>query len=126
MSGQKGQTRRMDEAIAALLTERTQADAARKIGVSRRTLMNWLKHESFRRRYEAAQRELLESTINGLRSAGGEAVEALRDVVNDAEAGATARVSGSRAILENLLRAVEFQDIERRISELEKTLGENK
>lgn len=126
MSGQKGQTRRMDEAIAALLTERTQADAARKIGVSRRTLMNWLKHEGFRRRYEAAQRELLESTINGLRSAGGEAVEALRNVVTDAEAGAAARVSGSRAILETLLRAVEFQDIQQRIAALEKMLEGDK
>jgi hypothetical protein len=116
----------MDEAIAALLVCRTQADAARKIGVSRRTLLHWMKHEGFRRRYEAAQRELLESTINGLRSIGGDAVVALRDVVTDAASGAPARVSGSRAILENLLRACELQDVARRISELEKTLGESK
>ena len=126
MSGQKGQTRRMDEAIAALLVCRTQADAARKIGVSRRTLLNWLKHAEFRRRYEAAQRELLESTINGLRSIGGDAVVALRDVVNDAASGASARVSGSRAILETLLRAVEFQDIQQRIEALEKALEGDK
>lgn len=116
----------MDVAIASLLGGRNIAAAAAQCGVSKRTLQRWLKHESFRRNYDDAKRELLEGTINKLRSVGGEAVDALREVVTDGEAAAAARVSGSRAILETLIKAVEVQELEKRIGELEKTLEDSK
>ena len=126
MTVQHGKERLMDSAIASLLAGRNIAAAAAACGVSKRTLQRWLKHDEFRKQYDAAKRELLEGTINKLRSVGGEAVEALREVVTDGEAAAGARVSGSRAILETLIKAVEIQELEKRVGELEKTLEDSK
>jgi len=46
----------------------------------------------------------------------------LRDVMNDTESPASARVSAARAILEIAVKAVELEDLEARIEELERLL----
>jgi hypothetical protein len=51
--------RLMDQAVTALLTERTVAAAARKLGVARSTLCHWLELPEFQARYRAAARTIL-------------------------------------------------------------------
>jgi hypothetical protein len=116
---QKGQTRKMDAAIAALLTSPTIADAAKQCGVSRRTMQHWIKRESFRKQYAAAKRELLDSTINRLRTIGNEAATALQRVIADKETPASTTVSASRAVIEILLKNHEIEVLEARIEKLE-------
>ena len=120
--GGKNKCRKKEEAIAALLRGQTIQDAAQDCGIGYRTLKTWLASEWFQTEYQAAKRQLLDSTINQLRAVGGEGVAALRDVVVNAESPATARVSAARAILEVLLKAVEIQDISVRLEKLEAAL----
>ncbi|MGO8683507.1 MAG: hypothetical protein ACLQUT_02845 [Thermoleophilia bacterium] len=47
------------QAIAALLTAPTIADAARAAGVSEPTLWHWMQEPDFRREYQAAQQQAL-------------------------------------------------------------------
>ena len=51
---QTGQTRKQEQAIAALLTETTIEAAATVCGVSLRTLKRWLADDGFQREYRAA------------------------------------------------------------------------
>jgi hypothetical protein len=76
--------------------------------------------------YSAAKNAALEATINLLRSCGPVGVEALRAVAGNTASPAAARVSAGRGILEVLLRAVEIQDFGARLTELEKSIVEDK
>jgi hypothetical protein len=56
-------TRKMEQAVAALLSESTIAKAAAKAGVSERTLRTWKKRPDFQAAYRAAQRDIYEESI---------------------------------------------------------------
>jgi len=102
------------------------AVAAEEIGIARRTLVTWMTEEWFRSQYDAAKQELLEATINMLRTAGEKGVNTLIAVADNKKAPPTARVSAGRALLEVLLRAVETQDLAARMERLEAAMKEEK
>ena len=52
-------TRKKEEAIAALLTQRNVEEAARPAGVGTQTLLRWLKVPEFVKEYRAARRRRL-------------------------------------------------------------------
>lgn len=54
-----------------------------------------------------------------LQQASSLAVKALRDIIQDAQASTSARVTAARTVLEIGFKAVEIEDLERRVAELE-------
>jgi len=112
-------SRKKDIAIVALVTEPTIADAAKKAGISHATLHKWLQIKDFKDAYREARREAVSAAISRLQRTATEAVDALRDVMSDPENPASARVSAARAILEIAVKAVELEDLEARIEDLE-------
>lgn len=114
-----GKRRKAEEAVAALMAGRNIRQAAQECGIGYRTLKTWLASEWFQTEYQAAKKQLLDSTINQLRAIGGEGVAGLHEVVVNVASPAAARVSAARAILEVLLKAVETQDITERLERLE-------
>ncbi len=116
-------SRSQEKAIAGLLTQPTIKEAAKSAGIGNRTLIGWLKNEpSFIASYRQARREVVRAAIAGIQGAMHEAVEALRDVLNDSDAPASARVSAARVILDSGLRGAELEDLETRIEALEKEI----
>ena len=87
-----GKRRKTEEAITALMVGRTIRQAAHDCGIGYRTLKTWLASEWFQTEYQAAKKELLESTINRLRAIGGEGVAGLHDVVVNIASPPSARV----------------------------------
>lgn len=121
MKIQQGKSRKKGLAIAALLSSATIADAATQVGVSERTLVKWLSEEEFVTAYRQAQGRLLEQSINSLRQAALVFTTTLRDVAADTDAPPGSRAQAARSGLEVLLRAVTLEDLERRLSELERS-----
>ena len=117
---------RKEQAIAALLHGRTVKEAAASIGMSYGSLTSWLSSEWFTKEYDAAKLQLLDSTINQLRTAGGEGVATLRDVAGNQNNPAAARATAGRALVELLLRAIETQDLAARLERLEDAMSANK
>ena len=115
-------SRKKDAAILALVTEPTIADAAKKAGISHATLHRWLQIKDFKDAYREAKREAVSAAIARLQRTATEAVDALRDVMNDTESPASARVSAARSILEIAIKAVELEDFERRLEALERMI----
>lgn len=115
-------SRKKDAAIVALVTEPTIADAAKKAGISHATLHRWLQIKDFKDAYREAKREAVSAAIARLQRTATEAVDALRDVMNDTESPASARVSAARSILEIAIKAVELEDFERRLEALERMI----
>jgi hypothetical protein len=119
-----GKSRFRERAIEGLLSGYSIKRAAEGAGICERTLQRWLAEPGFSSEYAAAKSQLLDGTINRLRSSGIIGVEALRRVAIDKQAPAAATVSAGRAILEVLLRATEIQDFAAKLSELERLVAE--
>jgi hypothetical protein len=118
-------SRKVETAIAALLSHGTLGQASVASSISESTLRRWLKEPYFQAAYSQAKRQLLEGTVNRLRSIGDAAVDGLSEVVKDKSSPAGARVSAGRAILEIMLKAVEVQDLTDRLDKLEEAMGKD-
>jgi hypothetical protein len=108
-----------ERVIVALLSARTIKDAAVQSGVAERSIQRWLKESEFQEEYRNAKSELLEGSINQLRTAGFDAAQRLHKIILDPAAPATAVVAASTRLLDLLLKSVEIQDLVQRLDRLE-------
>jgi hypothetical protein len=113
-------------AINALLSASSLREAAKEAGIAEATLHRWLKDEAFQTAYRAAKREVVNHAICRLQRSSGQAVKTLEDVMKDGGSPATSRVSAAKIILEMALKGVEVEDLEKRITDLEKFVREKK
>jgi hypothetical protein len=111
--------RKQEEAIAALLSQRNIEDAARVAGVGTRTLLRWLKLPEFQATYREARRAAFGQSIARLQQASSAAVSTLLKVMVDANSPASSRVRAADCVLGHATKAIEIEDIEARVSELE-------
>jgi hypothetical protein len=111
--------RKQEEAIAALLTQRTVEEAARSVDIAASTLLRWLKDPDFEKAYREARRAAFRQSVARLQQASSTAVTALLKVLVDPATPASARVRAADVILDHSAKAIELEDIEARVSELE-------
>jgi hypothetical protein len=103
----------------ALLSDPGLTGAAKAAGVGKATLWRWMQQPAFREAYRRARREAVEQARARLQQASGEAVEALREVMNDQEAPHASRVSAARTVLDMAMQATSEEEIEKRLAALE-------
>src|ERR1041384_6558754 len=111
--------RKKDQAIAALLTQRTTEDAARAVGIGSATLLRWLKEPEFDAAYRAARRAAFGQSIARLQQASGAAASTLLKVMLDQNTPASTRVRAADSVLDHAAKAIELEDIESRVAVLE-------
>jgi len=114
-------SRKEDQAVAALLTPGTLADAAHAVGIGERTLRNWLKRPTVLAAYRAARRELVQRSIARVQAASGTAVDTIVAVAKDGPKDAD-RVRAAVALLDHAYRGMELIELETRLLELEQRL----
>jgi len=112
--------RKKEEAIAALLSQRNIEEAARTIGVAPNTLLRWMKEPEFDTAYRQARREAFSQSIARLQQASGAAVSTLLKIMVDPSTPASTRVRAADSVLDHSAKAIELEDIEVRVSELER------
>ena len=112
--------RKQEEAVAALLSQRNVDDAARVAGIGTRTLLRWMKLAEFQAAYREARRAAFGQSIARLQQASGAAVTTLLKVMLDQAAPASTRVRAADSVLGHAAKAIEIEDIEVRVSELER------
>jgi uncharacterized protein (UPF0147 family) len=115
-------TGRQEKALLALLTTGEIKRAAEVSNVGEATLHRWLLDSEFQARYRAARRQLVESALAQLQSDGTKAATVLREIAEDKQAPANARVSAAKTILEHSIKGVEQLDTLERIEALEQML----
>lgn len=114
---------KQEQAIAALVTASSLADAALQAGIGERTLLRWLKEAVFQTAYREARRQIVHQAIAQVQQATGTAVATLVTIMQTADAPASAKVSAAKAVLETAIKAVELEDLEGRIAALEAHQG---
>ena len=113
--------RRQEQLIVALLEHPTLEKAAAAVGVSDVTLWRSLRKPEFAEAYRKARREAFSQSVARLQHASNAAVGTLLRVMTDREAPAASRVRAADVVLQTALRGMEMEDIEARVSELERS-----
>ena len=118
--------RKKEEAIVALLTHRSYEEAARAVGIAPKTLMRWLKDREFMAEYRAAKCATFSQAIGRLHQMVSGAISTLAKVMVDPKTPASTKVRAADTIIELAAKAIEVEDHEARISDLERSLEETK
>jgi transposase-like protein len=113
-------SRKKDEAIAALLTQRNIEEAARSIGIAPNTLLRWMKETEFDAAYRDTKRAAFGQSIARLQHGASAAATTLLKVMIDPAAPPSVRVRAADSVLNHAAKAIELDDIEARLSELER------
>ena len=126
MAGKSGKFgRKHEEAIAALLTQRNLEEAAKAIGIGTRTLLRWMKEPAFDRAYREARRSAFGQSIARLQHGSSAAVATLLKVMVDPNTPASTKVRAADSVLDHAAKAIELEDIEARLSDLERAAAES-
>lgn len=104
-------TANQEKAIGALLNSKSNAEAARKAGLGRRTIDVYMKNEEFKTELQRRRHALLDDATRNAQNNMTEAVTVLRDVFTDNKSPPAARIAAAKAMLEYGLRLTEFNDI---------------
>src|ERR1700682_441822 len=118
--------RKLEEAVAAMLTQRNVEEAARSVGISTATLMRWQKEPEFQQAYRAARRAAHGQSIARLQQATSAAVSTLLKVMVDASTPASTKVRAADSVLNHSAKSIEIEDIEVRVAELERAAEASK
>ncbi len=110
----------MEAAIAALLSQRNHDEAAQMDGVSKRTLIRWLKLPEFQSAYREARRAAIFQANARLQQAASIAATTLIKLMVDASTPSAVRVRAADCILARGNQGLENEDLEARLAALER------
>jgi transposase-like protein len=118
--------RKKEQAIAALLTHRNLEEAARAVGVVPNTLLRWMKEPEFDAAYREARRLAYGQSVARLQQAASAASSTLLKIMIDPNSPPSCRLRAADSVLSHAAKAIELEDIEVRVTELERAAGESK
>lgn len=116
----------MEQAIIALLTARNTEEAAKIAGVSPKTLFRWQQEPAFDKVYRKARRDAFGQGTARLQQASGAAVSSILKIMPDAQAPASTKLRAAELVLTHGAKGIEIEDVEARVSELERAADEQK
>src|SRR5277367_1347300 len=112
--------RKKEAAIVELLSQRNVEEAARAAGVGGRTLYRWLKEPDFDAAYRAARRAAFSQSAARLQQMCSAAVTTLGKIMVDPNSPVASRVRAADSVLDHAAKSIELEDVEVRVSELER------
>jgi hypothetical protein len=117
-------SRKMEEAVAAVLTQKNLEEAARSVGIGTATLLRWQNMPEFKAALRQARRDAYSQSIARLQQATGAAVSTLLKTMVDPGTPPSTKVRAADSVLSHAAKAIELEDIEARVSELERAAEE--
>ena len=118
--------RKKEDAIVALLTQPNVEAAARAVSVDPKTLQRWMKEPEFDRAYREARRRAYGQSISRLQQGSSAAATTLLKVMVDPGTPASTKVRAAESVLSHAAKAIEIEEIEARLTELEQAVDLNK
>ena len=113
-------SQKMEQAVVALLTQRNLEEAARSVDISTPTLLRWQKLPEFNAAYREARRAAFGQAVARLQQGTSAAATTLLKTMIDPSTPASVKVRAAEAIFNHAAKAIEIEDIEARVSELER------
>ena len=116
-------TPKQEQAILALLVQPNIEQAARSANVGLRSLHRWLKDPVFDAAYREARRTAFRQSVARMQQASSAAVSTLLKIMLEPSSPPSTRVRAADVVLNHANKAIEVEDLEARISELERSAG---
>jgi hypothetical protein len=127
MAGRKSMLgHKQEEAIAAPLSQRNIEEAAKTAGISIRTMLRWLKLPEFQTAYREARRAAYSQAVARLQQGATAAATTLLKVMLDQSTPASVKVRAAECVMNHSSKAIEIEDVEFRVSELERVAESHK
>jgi len=120
-----GITTKQQKAVAALLSERTAREAAKRAGVGERTLYNWLADPAFRAALKSAEAGLLDTVTRRLSAGQALALDTLEKLIQSARHEST-KLTACVQWLTMYLKFKDLKDIDERLTALEAAIHDGK
>lgn len=114
-----------EKALSALLTSDTKTEAAKKAGISDRTLRTYLSDPVFKAEYQRRKKKLLTDATHQMQQSMKIAVTTLRGIIQSKGSKDSDRITAAKLILEYSLRYTEISDILSRIEDLENAVNQD-
>jgi len=112
--------RKKEEAIVALLSQRSVDEAARACNIPVRTLYRWMLEPDFDAAFRAARRKAFGVSIARLQQGSTAAATTLLKVMLDPNTPASTRVRSAESVLAHAAKAIDIEDMESRVTALER------
>ena len=100
-----------EQLVAALIETGSVRAAAEKLEAGERTIYNRMHDKAFLGLYDRARADILRAGVHAIVSRVEAAGRVLGDVLEDPDAGPTARIAAARVILDNAVKLVERYDL---------------
>ena len=116
-------SRKKEEAIAALLSQRSIEEAAKVLGISPKTLRRWLQIPEFQDAYREARCEVVYQTVARMQQNTGAACIVMLKLMADPKESSAIKLKAAAYILNYSLKGLEMDvivDLEARLCELER------
>jgi len=127
MTGNGAKLRHKQEAaIVALLSHRSIEEAARAVPTSAKTLLRWLKEPEFDAAYREARRLAYGQSIARLQQAASAATSTLLKIMVDTSSPPSCRLRAADSVLSHAAKAIEIEEIDARLSTLERAAEPNR
>lgn len=110
--------------MLALLTTQGVDNAARAVGIAPRTLYRWMNEPQFDQAYRKARRDAFGQGTARLQQAAGAAVSSVLKIMVDQHTPASTKLRAADLVLTHGAKAIEIEDIEARVAELERAAEE--
>ncbi len=122
MDGNGALTARQLRVIPFLLESPSIEEGCRKAGVAKATFYGWLKEEAFKEALRSQREEVIQGGLETLKANVSRATETLvRLLGSEKEA---IQVRAAEDIIEYTQKALEYEELERRVEALEAKLGQ--
>jgi len=118
--------RKMEQAIAALLTRPSIEDAARVAGVGEKTIRRWMQEPQFNARYLQARSASVRQSIARIQQATGAAGATILRLMTDPNVPAAVRLGAAECVFGLAVKGIEQEDIEARLAALEAATKEDR
>jgi hypothetical protein len=114
-----GLTATQERALVALLSTTTTEEAAKRAGLTSRTLRRYLRIPEFRAEYLERRREIVSAALTLAQQRAPVAVSVLSTIMGDTSKPPTVRVSAASKVLDVAVKGVETEDLVERVAELQ-------
>ena len=123
--GKKAADRKDDLVIAALITNPTVRAASAACGVSETQIYCRLRTPAFKERYDRTKREMLEQCTTYVQGTLSEALEKMREIMNDPDASQQVQLNAAESIVRTALKLSEITFVLGEIEDIKKALTPN-
>jgi hypothetical protein len=106
--------RKKEDAIIALLSNRSIEDAARTVNIAPKTLLRWMQVPEFKAAYHKARRDAFGQATSRLQQGSSAAAATLLKIMLDKDAPTSSRLRAAESVLAHAAKAIEIEDIEAR------------